>query len=94
MFPGIKYPIDIHSCAETLLVAATFKNDIEQAGPLLEEVLVPILDRMITKDGWFRYMIHKFGPFEFKSNIVYMRWGQSWMFNALTFVLLTKSKSS
>lgn len=94
MFPGIKYPIDVHSCAEALLVGATFKNEIEQAGSLLEEVLVPILDRMITKDGWFRYMIRKFGPFEFKSNIVYMRWGQSWMFNALTFVLLNKSKPS
>lgn len=88
MYPGTLYPINIHSCAEAILLNATLAEEFDSARVLLDQVVTPILERMKIRKGWFKYVIRKIGPFEMHTNIPYMRWGQAWMFLALSEALL------
>ena len=82
------YPVNIHACAESILLSASLAKTNLNAAEDLKSVLPWVLQKMLMKSGWFRYLIRKIGPFEVRSNIVYMRWGQAWMFLALTQALL------
>lgn len=86
------YPINIHACAEAILLSATLCGNDHRALEDLQQVVPWTLKRMRMKDGWYRYMIRKLGPFELTSNMVYMRWGQAWMFLALTQALRSLGK--
>ena len=88
MYPDVSYPINIHSCAEAILLNATLAPTFGSARILLEQLIMPILKRMQTRNGWFKYMIRKIGPVEIHTNIPYMRWGQAWMFLSLSEALL------
>jgi len=77
------YPIDIHSCAVSILVFLEF-GDIERA----EKVLNWTIEKMWNKEGYFNYQITRF----YKNTIPYMRWSQAWMFYAMT-AYLSKTKS-
>jgi hypothetical protein len=70
------YPINIHTCAESILLAATLAQFNSHALDDLKAVLPWVHQKMLMKSGWFRYLIRKIGPFEMRSNIVYMRWGK------------------
>ena len=43
--------------------------------------------------GSYKYIIRKKGPFKIQANIEYVRWGQSWMFLALSKALLVINQS-
>ena len=88
MYPSNKYPINIHSCAESIILNATLFDEFQKAKLIMQGLIAPILKQMKRRDGWFSYMIRKYGPFCFRSNIVFMRWSQAWMFLALTHALL------
>jgi hypothetical protein len=94
MYPGVKYPINIHSCAEAILLNATLAQDYDCARDILDQIVMPILEQMVTRKGWFKYMIRKVGPFEVHTSIPYMRWGQAWMFLALSEALLAANNKS
>ncbi len=94
MYPGTLYPINIHSCAEAILLNATLANEFNSALSLLNQCVVPIIKRMKQRKGWFKYLIRKIGPFELHTNIPYMRWGQAWMFLALSEALLASKNSA
>lgn len=94
MYPDVLYPINIHSCAEAILLNATLAKDFESARKLLIQFVGPILQRMITRKGYFKFLIRKTGPLELHSNISYMRWGQAWMFLALSEALLATKGSA
>jgi len=89
MYPGKLFPINIHSCAEAILLNAELSNEIPSAQILLNGLIDPILSAMRMKRGGYKYMIRKIGPFKIHANIEYIRWGQSWMFLALSKALLT-----
>lgn len=78
------YPINIHSCAEAVLLAATLCRGDNRALNDLFKVVPWTLSKMRMKSGFYRYLIHKFGFLEIRSNIVYMRWSQAWIFLALS----------
>ncbi|NPV10179.1 MAG: hypothetical protein HPY57_00090 [Ignavibacteria bacterium] len=74
-----KYPIDIHSCAETILC-------FSQISPLNQKYLNIALrtanwtiDNMQDKSGYFYYRKY---PFH-KVKIAYLRWSEAWMYFAL-----------
>ncbi len=89
MYPGVYYPVNIHSCAEAILLNATLAKEFDSARILLGQFIAPILDLMKTEKGWFKYMIRKIGPVEVHSSIPYLRWGQAWMFLALSEAMLS-----
>lgn len=84
--PEQLYPIDIHSCAEAILCLNQFQGRYG-GKDYLEDVVRFTLTNMQHDDGWFIYQILKKNNNEFKSNIPYMRWGQSWMILALARLL-------
>jgi len=78
------YPVDIHSCAVSILVFLEF-GDVKRAS----EILNWTIEKMWNKKGYFNYQITKF----YKNTIPYMRWSQAWMFLAMT-KFLSKCKEA
>lgn len=91
MYPNKLYPINIHSCAESIILNAELASLDERAIDILDKVTISVISKMIRKDGLFKFMIQKFGSLEVSSNIAYMRWGQAWMFLALSTYLRFKT---
>jgi len=87
MRPGRVYPVDIHSCAEALLVQAEAGSLFPDSDRLLDGLLLWILPRMGLKKGSFAFSLQKIGPLIWKQKIPYIRWGQAWMLYALSEVL-------
>ena len=83
MYPHSLYPINIHSCAEALLMNSTMAYSYPEARNLLKQILPWINNMMQSKRGYYYYMHYKLGPITLKSTIPYMRWGQSWMMLSL-----------
>jgi len=83
--PKSLYPINIHSCAESILCLTVVDS---QKKIEVEQLINMINDKMLTKKGWFLYMIRKVGPLKIKSRIPYLRWGQAWMMRALSEYLI------
>ena len=91
--PKNVYPIDIHSCAEAILLAATISNKDERALEDLKVLIPWVIKRMKLKSGYYRYLIRKIGFLEIPNNTPYMRWGQSWMLLALVQAYLCINKN-
>ncbi|MBN2105414.1 hypothetical protein JW835_15350 [bacterium] len=87
MTPEKIYPIDIQSCAQSiitltlLLINDPLNRQIEKTR---DQVLSWTLDNMQKSDGSFYYRIYKSGKIDKNS---YIRWGESWMFHALSLVM-------
>lgn len=73
------YPIDIHSSAQ-LVITLHKLNQFTEQKELLDKVLKWTIEHMQSEEGYFYYQINKY----FSSKIPYMRWGQAWMFYALS----------
>jgi len=73
------YPIDIHSSAQ-LVITLVKLNKFSEQKILVDKVLNWTIENMQSKKGYFYYQINKY----FSSKISYMRWGQAWMFYALS----------
>jgi rhamnogalacturonyl hydrolase YesR len=73
------YPIDIHSSAQ-LVITVVKLNKFNDQKILVDKVLNWTIENMQSKKGYFYYQINKY----FSSKIPYMRWGQAWMFYALS----------
>ncbi|MEO6707757.1 MAG: hypothetical protein ABIN04_18120 [Ginsengibacter sp.] len=73
------YPIDIHSSAQ-LVITLHKLNQFTEQKELMDKVLKWTIEHMQSEEGYFYYQINKY----FSSKIPYMRWGQAWMFYALS----------
>jgi hypothetical protein len=94
MYPKVLYPIDIHSCAESIILNSIFTNYDQRAISLLSRLLPSVIFKMLRRDGFFKYRITRYRSFKVVSGIPYMRWGQAWMFLSLSefFVAYQKLK--
>lgn len=88
MYPNDVFPINIHSCAEGLILNATLGAVYERAKGIMLGMIPWVINEMQEKDGHFIYMKRRFFGIEFRSNIAYVRWGQAWMLLALSEILL------
>lgn len=79
--PKSLYPINIHSCAESILCLTVVDS---QKNIDVENLIDMINGKMLTDKGWYLYMIRKVNGFQIKSKIPYLRWGQAWMMRALS----------
>lgn len=84
MYPRSLYPINIHSCAEALLMNATVAEEFSEARELLGPLFAWVVAKMQTPEGWFIYMRRRVLGIELTARIPYMRWGQAWMLLALS----------
>ncbi len=78
-----RYPIDIH-CPGQLFVTLHKTDSFPENGVLAQKVLKWTLDHMQDPKGFFYYQLKK----GVNSKIPYMRWSNSFMFNALTYYQL------
>lgn len=86
--PSRLNPIDIHSCSEAILCNTLLLKEFPEGGPYLKNSMEWILKNMQKKDGSFIYRLFILRGVEWRVDIPYMRWGQSWMLNALTSAML------
>lgn len=82
------YPIDIHVIAEVLIVFDKIKNSSlnynKQRFVCVEQKILNCLSAFQDKKGYFYFQKNKcFGKY-FWNKIPYIRWGQAWVFYALS----------
>ena len=82
-----KYPIDIH-CPGQLLITLHRLHKFEQNQELAGKVLKWTIANMQDAKGYFYYQLKK----GFSSKIPYMRWSNAFMFNALSYYILSLCK--
>ncbi len=82
------FPIDIH-CSGQLIITLARLDEFKNNQPLIDTVLEWTFNNMFNSKGYFYYQIKK----GCSSKIPYMRWSNSFMFNALSFYLLEYLKS-
>ncbi len=82
-----KYPIDIH-CPGQLFVTLHRLGKFEGNRELAESVLNWTVSNMQDKRGYFYYQLKK----GVSSKISYMRWSNAFMFNALSYYLLSDAR--
>ena len=84
------FPIDIHSCAQSIITLTKFSGSGERIRRLRDKVLTWTLKNMLDSDGYFYFQKRRL----FTNRIAYMRWSQAWMLKALTSVLDAEAKES
>ena len=82
-----KYPIDIH-CPGQLFVTLHRLHKFEEHKKLAQEVLQWTIEHMQDKKGYFYYQLKK----GISSKISYMRWSNAFMFNALSYYILSENE--
>lgn len=84
-----KYPINVHTCAEAILCQAALLNDHKENKDKLSRLIPWVLSEMEFKQGAYIHTISKtFFGVKIRSKLEMMRWGQAWMFRALSEVKL------
>ena len=81
-----KYPIDIH-CPGQLFVTLHRLHKFGEHKDLAMKVLQWTIDNMQDKKGYFYYQLKK----GISSKISYMRWSNAFMFNALSYYILSEN---
>lgn len=81
------YPIDIHSCAESVVVLSKLSAYDDRSQDLLDRVLHWTLLRMQDPRGFFYFQKHAF----FTNRIPYIRWAQAWMYYALAHTIAARN---
>lgn len=81
-YSNATYPIDVHAPAQ-LIITLIRLDILEEQRELADRVLHWTIDHMQSEQGYFYFQIKKY----FTSKIPYMRWGQAWMFYALSHYL-------
>ena len=89
MYPGSLFPVNVHSCAEALILNAALSGEIEGAETTLARVFPWVIQKMQARDGHFIYLRQRALGIEWPTRIPYIRWGQAWMLLALSRVWMT-----
>jgi hypothetical protein len=74
------FPIDIHACSQAILTLSHFSEQEADALPLAMLSARWTLENMRDPRGFFYYQKHR----TWTNRTPYMRWGQAWMFRALS----------
>ncbi|MCK4426898.1 MAG: delta-aminolevulinic acid dehydratase [candidate division Zixibacteria bacterium] len=84
------YPIDIHSCAQSIITLVKLGSVSKQNQELAEKVALWTLENMQDLQGYFYFQKKRF----FTNRIAYMRWSQAWMIKALVTLLTGQEEFS
>lgn len=80
-----KYPIDIH-CPGQLFISLYRLHNYDRCVEIANKVLMWTIKNMQHRDGYFYYQKKKI----ISSHISYMRWSNAFMFNSLSYLLLSQ----
>jgi hypothetical protein len=78
-YPDRIYPIDIHSCAQSIITLVRLDSVSRQNQSLVEKVALWTLANMQDEKGYFYFQRRSW----LTNRIAYMRWSQAWMLKAL-----------
>lgn len=78
------YPIDIHCCAQAIIVLSQLQHLNPTCELILDKVIRWTVKYMQSPEGYFYY--RKYPGLIIK--IPYFRWGESWMFKALSYAIM------
>jgi hypothetical protein len=83
--PEMIYPVDIHSCAELMILNAELSSnkDFPESFDILKRGTKWVLENMRRKCGGYYARIEDCRFFKLHVKIPYMRWGMAWMLLAL-----------
>ena len=82
--------IEVHACAEALLLNSILSKEYPQAKDILIQTAKWIIPNMQRKEGWFRYRLTKTEKKTKTIDVPYIRWGQAWMLLGLSYALETE----
>lgn len=94
MTPAAVYPVNIHSCAEALMVAGTLADDFAEARESLDPIARWVVANMQTPAGSFVYMRRRSLGRTVVHAFPYMRWAQGWMLLALSQYLVAQQREA
>jgi len=83
MLPDRTHPIDVQSCAESIVTLLHCVQDGMAITPL-ESAICWGVENLQNRDGSFAFRIYQGGRID---RSPYIRWGQSWMFRSLAWYL-------
>jgi len=78
--PNNIYPIDIHSCAQTIITLAKYSKVSKQRLNMIRKVALWTIKNMQDEKGFFYYRMYRWGI----DKTPHIRWGQAWMLLALS----------
>jgi hypothetical protein len=81
------HPIDIQSCAQAIITFGELQSSFPELTEKAEKIALWTINNMMDKKGYFYYRIYKNGRID---KTPYIRWSESWMLRALTFLLQDK----
>jgi hypothetical protein len=84
MTPALLFPINIHSCSESILCNATLAKIFPESKKILFPLTEWIVNNLQTEEGWFIYKIKEQQGVYVKCSIPFIRWGEAWMMLALS----------
>ena len=84
-----KYPIDIH-CPGQLFITLSRLHKFSEYKDIAERVLDWTIRNMQDKKGYFYYQLKQ----GLSSKVSYMRWSNAFMFNALSYYILSQCKTT
>ena len=90
MTPASFYPVNIHSCAESMLVAATLYDEFDDARRTLRPLAHWAIRNMQMPGGYFAYQRRRSLGREVVHDFPYLRWAQGWMLLALSEYLMVQ----
>ena len=80
----LKYPVDIHGCAQSIITLAALGTEDSRCRVLAFKVADWVLDTMADREGFFYYRLYDSGSYD-RSD--YIGWGDAWMVKALALLL-------
>jgi hypothetical protein len=88
--PGADTPLDIHSCAESVLCPAVLSARFPEALDRAEAAARWTITNMRNADGTFIHGVWG----HHRRTMTYLRWGQAWMLRAFAELLLAEEHAS
>jgi len=82
--PDNVYPINIHSLAEAILCTTVFSRERPQLRKTVLDLASLASLLMEYEPGAYRHQIRRVGKLYVGTNLAMVRWGQAWMFRALS----------
>lgn len=84
MTPDNVYPIDIQSCAQSIITLSEINSEFPETIEQMTRVCDWTIENMYDPEGYFYYRIYTDGTVDKNQ---YIRWGESWMLRALSVLI-------
>ena len=84
MTPNSVYPIDIQSCGQAVITFGEMMTRMPELKETAAKITEWTIKNMMDKKGFFYFRIYKNGRID---KTPYIRWSESWMLRALSFLI-------